>query len=110
MMEEPGLTDVQHPRSKTTRRGRRNTSTERGLTKVREAHQRALATTAALEEEIEWLSQSVTRGQLEAHAHSRSWDCHRWKSWEWNRRHHLVWLEESHAPYFEYNPPWRGPA
>ena len=21
-----------------------------------------------------------------------------------------MWLEESHVPYFEYNPPWRGPA
>ena len=21
-----------------------------------------------------------------------------------------MWLEESPAPYFEYNPPWRGPA
>ena len=59
-MEETGLTDVQPPRSKTPRRGR-DTSTERGLAKVREAHWRALATTAALEEEIEQLSWSVTR-------------------------------------------------
>ena len=22
----------------------------------------------------------------------------------------MVWPEESHAPYFEYNTPWRGPA
>ena len=90
--------------------GRRDTFTERGLTEVREAHQRALATVAALEEEIGQLSQSVTRGQSKAHTHSRSWDCHRQKSQGQNRRCHPVWLEESHAPYFEYNPPWRGPA
>ena len=106
-MEEPGLTDIHPPRSKTPRRGRRDTSAERGLAKVGEAHQRALATTAALEEEIEQLSWSITRGQLEAHAHSRSQDCCKWKSWGQNRRCHLVQLEESHAPYFKYNPPWR---
>ena len=77
---------------------------------MREAHQMALATMAALEEEIEWLSWSVTRGWSEVHAHSRSQDGHRWKSEGWNRRCHPVQLEESHVPYFEYNPPWRGPA
>ena len=52
-IEEPGLADVQSPRSKTPRRGRRDASAKRDLTKAREAHQRALATTAALEEKIE---------------------------------------------------------
>ena len=52
-MEEPGPTDVWPPRSKTPKRGRRNTSAERGLAKVKEAHWRALATVATLEEEIE---------------------------------------------------------
>ena len=52
-MEEPGPTDVCPPRSKTPRRGRRETSAERGLIKAREAHQKALATVAILEEEIE---------------------------------------------------------
>ena len=110
MMEEPGPTDVQPLRSKTPRRGRRDTSTERGLTEVREANWEALATVATLEEEIDWLSQSVTQGWLEAFTHSRSWDCHRWKPQGQNRRHCQVWPEESPAPYFEYNPPWRGPA
>ena len=41
-LEEPGLADVQPPRSKTPRRGRRGTSTERDLDKVREAYQRDL--------------------------------------------------------------------
>ena len=38
--------------------------------KVREAHQRALATTIALEEKIERLSQSITRDWSDAHAPS----------------------------------------
>ena len=109
-VEEPGLTDVWPPRSKTPRRGRRDTSTERGLTEVREAHWKALATAATLEEEIEWLSWSITQGQSEAHTHSRSQDFCRWKSWGWNRRHCPGQPEEGIAPYFKYNPPWRGPA
>ena len=75
---------------------------EKGLAKVREAHWRAVATMATLEEEIEQLNQS------EAHAHSRSQDCCRQRSWGWKRMHCQVQLEESHAPYFEYHPPWRG--
>ena len=55
-MEEPGPADIWPPRSKTPRRGRRDTSAERGLAKVREAHWRALATVGTLEEEIEQLS------------------------------------------------------
>ena len=108
-MEEPDPIDVQPPRSKTPRRGRRDASTERNLAEVREAHQRALAMAATLEEEIEWLSHPITRGQLEAWAHSRSWDCHRWRSRGQKRRHYQVWLEDCHAPYCEYHPPWKGP-
>ena len=49
-------TEVWSTRSRTPRRGRRDASVERSLAKAREAHQKALATVAALEEEIEWLS------------------------------------------------------
>ena len=49
-IEEPGPADIWPPRRKTPRRGRRDTSTKRDPTKVRETHQRALATAAALEE------------------------------------------------------------
>ena len=73
-IEEPGLADVQPPNSKTLRRGRRDTSTEKDLAEVREAHQRALATAAALEEKIEQLSQSITQGWWDVHAHSQSQD------------------------------------
>ena len=109
MMEEPDPVNIWPPRSKIPRRGNRDTSTERRLAKVREAHQRALAIAATLEEEIERLSWPITRGQSEAHAHSRSQDCLRWRSRGWKSRCHQAWLEESHAPYFEYHPPWRGP-
>ena len=59
-LEEPGLADIWPPRSKTPRRGKRDISAEGDLAKVREGHQRALATAATLEEKIERLSQSVT--------------------------------------------------
>ena len=108
-MEEPDPVDVWPSRSKTPRRGNRDISMERRLAKAREAHQRALATAATLEEEIERLNQPITRGQSEAHAHSRSQDCCRQRYKGWNRRHCQVWPEESHAPYFKYHPPWRGP-
>ena len=109
MMQGCGSTDVWPPRSKTPRRGRRDISAERALAKAREAPQRALTTMATMEEEIEWLSQSITRGQSEAHAHSSSQDGWRWKSRGQKRRHHQVWLKECHAPYFKYHPPWRCP-
>ena len=48
------------------RRVKRDASMESSLTEVREAHQKALAMVATLEEEIEWLSHPLTRSQLEA--------------------------------------------
>ena len=80
MMEEPHLVYVWPLRSKTPRRGIRDTSMERRLAEVKEAYQRALATAATLEEEIEWLSWPITRDQSEAHAHSRSQHCCRQRS------------------------------
>ena len=79
------------------------------LTKVREAHWKALATVAALEEEIEQLSQPVTRGQLETHAHSQSRNCNRLRSRGQKRKCHQVWPEDIPAPYFEYHAPLGGP-
>ena len=49
-------TDIQPLRSRTLGRGRREASVGRSLAKVREAHHKALAMVATLEEEIEWLS------------------------------------------------------
>ena len=104
---EPNATDVQPPRSRIPRRGR-DASTERSLAEVREAHWKALAMVGTLEEEIEWLSCPLTRSQLEAWAHSWSWDHCRWRSRGWKRRHHQVQPEDCCAPYFEYLPSWRG--
>ena len=59
--------------------GGQDTSAMRDLAKVREAHWRALATTAALEEKIERLNWSITRGWPDACAHSQSCDCQREK-------------------------------
>ena len=106
---EPGLADIQPPMSKTPRRRRRDTSTERDLAEAREAHWRALATTATLEEKIDRLSQSVTQGWPDICAHFWSHDCWRRRSQGWNRRHHRVWPEESPVPFFKYSPPWWSP-
>ena len=100
-------TEVWHPRSRTPRRRWRDASVERSLTEAREAHQKALAMAAALEEEIEWLSCPLIRSQSEAWAHSQSRDCCRHRSQGWKRRHCQVWLEDCHAPYFEYHPSQR---
>ena len=97
------------PKDQNPQEGRRDTSTERSLAEVREAHWRALAMVATLEEEIEWLSCPITRGQSEAQAHSRSQDRCRQRSRGQKRRHCQVWPDDCHAPYFEYHTPWRGP-
>ena len=44
------------------------------LAKVRETHQKALATTMGLEEEIEELSHSITHDHQGTHVPSQSWD------------------------------------
>ena len=49
-------------------------SIERSLANVKEAHQKALVTVAALEEEIEQLSCPLIRSQPEVKTHSRSRD------------------------------------
>ena len=93
--------------AKTPRRGRRDTSAERDLTKVREAHWRALATVATLEEEI--VTELVHHPRLARHpCPLQSWDCHRRRSWGWNRRCCRVWPEEGPGPFFKYSPPQRG--
>ena len=107
-LEEPSLADVWPSRSKTPRR-RRGTSTKRDLAKAREAHQRALATVATLEEKIERQSWSITRGWLDTHAHSQSHDCQRRRSWGQSRRCCRALLEESPALPPEYSPPQWGP-
>ena len=62
---------------------------------------------ATLEKEIEWMSCPLIRGQLETQAHSQSRDHHRCRSRGRKRKHHQVWPEDCHAPYFEYHPSQR---
>ena len=107
--EESKLAAAQPLQSRTPRRRRRDTSAKRDLDKAREAHQRALAAMATLEERIERLSWSITRDQLGACA--QSWSCvhQRRRSQGWNRRHHRALLEDSpvHSP--EHSPPQWSP-
>ena len=100
-------TDTQPPRSQTPGRGRRESSVERSLANMTEAHQKALATMAALEEEIEWLSCPLIRSQPEVKTSSRSRDHQIHGSRGWKRRHCQMWPENCSAPYFKYHPSQR---
>ena len=101
---EPNPTNILPARSRTPRRGMWGVCIERSLAEAREAHQKALAMVATLEEEIEQLSCPLIRSWLETQAPSRSRDCHRCRSRGWKRRHHQVWPEDCCAPYFGYHP------
>ena len=96
-------TDIWPLRNRTPGRGRREVSVERSLAKVREAHQKALAMVATLEE-IEWLSCPLFRSQPEVQVHSKSRDWCVCRSRRQKRRHHQVQPEDCSAPYFEYHP------
>ena len=95
----PWPTDAQPMRSRTPGRGRRETSVERSFAMVREAHQKMLATGAALEGEIERLSCSLPQSQPEVSARSKSRDFQGHRTMERKRRHCQVWLEGHPAPY-----------
>ena len=87
------------------------------LAEVREAHQRALATTIILEEKIVWLSWSLTRGCLDAHIPSQSWDQWKKRSQGQSQRCHQalsesspdVWWEDKEAEFNLGPPPVLGP-
>ena len=69
---EPELNNTHLMQSQTAQGWGQGILAEDELAEVREAHQRALATTVALEEKTERLNQSITRGWLDAHTHSQS--------------------------------------
>ena len=77
---------------------------ERSLANMSEAHQKVLATAAALEEEIEQLSNSLTRNQPEVRVKSKSGDCWVHGSRGQKQRHCQVCPENCPAPYFKYHP------
>ena len=96
--------DIWPLRNWTPERGRRESSLERSLANVREAHQKVLTMAAALEEEIEQLSCPLARSQPELRTHSRSRDCQIHGSRGQKRRHHQMWSESCLAPYFKCHP------
>ena len=71
------------PRSSTPHRRRNNNSVEQSLAMVHATHQKALATVATLEEEIERLSQ--TRNSPQSRARSKSRD-HQRLNREWQKK------------------------
>ena len=74
---------------------------------MRKAHQKALATAVALEEEIEQFSCPPTRSQPKVRTHSISRDCWIHESRGQKRRHCQMQPGSCPASYFEYNPLWR---
>ena len=93
----PWPTDAQPPKSRTP--GRRETSVERSLASVREAHQKTLATAAALEGEIERLSHPLPQSQPEVRARSKRRDHQTHGAMEHKRRYCQVQFGGSPTPY-----------
>ena len=94
------LDNAQPMRSRTPGSERRETSVERSLAMVREAHQKVLAAVAALEGEIERLSHPLPCSQPEIRARSKSGDCWVHRTMERKRRHCQVWFKGCPALYY----------
>ena len=70
--------DPQPLRSRVSQKEKRDSSVERSLATIREAHQNMLAIAAALKEEIERLSHTWTHPEVRARSESRDcWECSR---------------------------------
>ena len=99
----PGVTtrpqsiDAQPSKSRVP--GKRETSIEKSLAPIREAHQKTLATAAALKGEIERLSFPLPLSQPEVRVRSKSRDCQMHGVTEIKRRHHQVCFTDSLTPY-----------
>ena len=78
---------------------RRETSVEKSLATVREAHQKVLATAAALRGEIERLSHPLPQSWPGSRARSKSRDCWACGAMEQKRRHHWLQLGSCPTPY-----------
>ena len=88
--------DPHSSRSGTPQKGKKDSLVERSLAMVHEAHQKALAMVATLEEEIERLSH--TQNCSEMRVRSKSRDCQGQGREEQKRRHCQVWFEDLPAP------------
>ena len=83
----PQLTNAQPTQSKTHGR---ESSVERSLAAMQEAHEKALAATTALKGEIERLSHPLPWNQPKMRVRSKSRDHHVWRAVEQKRRCHQV--------------------
>ena len=92
----PQSIDAQPSKSRVP--GKRETSKEKSLAIIREAHQKALVAAAALEGEIERLSHPLPQSQPEVRVTSKSRDCWAYGATECKRRHHQVWFTNNPAP------------
>ena len=79
--------------------GKRETSIEKSLAPIREAHWKALAVTAAFKGEIERLSHPLPSSWPEVRARLKSRDCQTHGATESKRRHHQVHFTNSPTPY-----------
>ena len=91
-MTRPHPEDPHSSRSSVPQKRKRDSSVERSLATICEAHQKVLATAATLEEEIERLSH--TQNCPEMRARSKTRDCQGCSGEEWKRRCHQVWFED----------------
>ena len=85
---------------------KRETSIEKSLAPIREAHQKALAAAAALKGEIERLSHPLPQSWLEVRVRLKSRGCWMQGATECKRRHCQVWFTDNPAPC---QPPWESP-
>ena len=92
----PCLEDPHPLRGGAPQKGKRDSSVERSLTTIHEAHQKVLAMAATLEEEIERLS--CTQNCPEVRTRSKSRDHQGCSREEQKRRCHQVWFEKPPAP------------
>ena len=101
-MVRPHLKDPHPSRSGMPQKGKKDSSVERSLATVHEAHQKALAVVVTLEEEIERLS--CTWNHPETRARLKSRDCWGQSREEQKRRCHQVWFEEPPSPNCPTDP------
>ena len=100
----PQSFDAQPLKGRSTRK--RETSLEKSLAPISEAHQKVLVAAAALEGEIERLSHSLPQNWPEVRARSKSRDHQMQGATECKRRHHQVQFADNPA---SCHPPQESP-
>ena len=98
----PHLEDSHPLRSGAPQKGKKDSSAERSLATMHEAHQKVLAMAATLEAEIERLSH--TQNCPEVRVISKSRDCQGSSREEWKRRCHQVQFKDPPASNHPFGP------